>query len=332
MGRPRQLIGTPVTVGGDFLAKQGAIATDLSGIAAATPLGARRLDCLVIDNETLWAQRAVFDRDADHLEAGELVPLLPEDRNAIAAIGRPPDDGDFGPDEYILDGEGVAWLAPWYYVTGSHSIHDHTDTGPLRADYRRSAHLVARVDATGRTVELTFRLNRVLESHRALRDHFLKSPNLAKGINIEGIAGYGRRLYFGFRSPVPDSEALILSVRADALFTPRADMAPRLLRAPLGKGIGIRDLAAMPDGRLLVLAGPRNDGAENFSIALFDPNTERAETLGRLPVYPGEKLEGLLLAGCDIDRTGAGTASVVTLSDHPPNGNPRRFELDVPAR
>ena len=319
------LAGRDVTVVGRFLAKGDKTATDLSGIATATPLGERRLQCLVADNETLWAQRAVLDLDALTLEAGELVRLLPEDRQAIDAVGRPPDDGDFGPDEYILDAEGVAWLAPWYYVAGSHSIHDHADQGVERADYRRSAHLVARTDSTGR-VELSYRLNRVLAQHRAFRQHFLKSPNKARGLNIEGLAASGRRLYFGFRTPVVDDTALILSVRADALFTAGADLAPKVMRVPLGRGTGIRDMATLPDGRFLILAGPATDDYDGFSIALFDRRRNETRTLARLEPYPGEKIEGLLLAGCE-----AGKATILTLSDHPQNGNPRLFTLEIPA-
>lgn len=318
------LTGRDITVVGRFLAKGDATATDISGIASATPFGEPRLQCLVVDNETLWAQRAVLDLDALTLATGDLVRLLPQDREAITAVGRPPDTGDFGPDEYILDAEGVAWLAPWYYVAGSHSIHDHADQGVERTDYRRSAQLVARTDDMGR-VELSYRLNRVLSRHKDFRRHFLKSPNKARGLNIEGLAASGRRLYFGFRTPVIDGHALILSVLAEALFARGADLAPKVMRVPLGKATGIRDMAALPDGRFLILAGPASDDYDGFSIVLFDRRRDTTRTLGVLEPYPGEKVEGLLIAACD-----AGRASVLTLSDHPTNGNPRLFTLDIP--
>lgn len=323
--RAPYLAGRDITVIGRVLAKADRTATDLSGIASATALGQRRLQSLVVDNETLWAQHAVLDLDALTLEAGDLLRLLPEDRDRIDAIGRPPDGGDFGPDEYILDAEGVAWLHPWYYIAGSHSIHDHTDQGVDRSDYRRSAHLVARTDITGQRVELSYRLNRVLAHHKDFRRHFLKSPNKARGLNIEGLAAFGRRLYFGFRAPVIDGRALILSVRAEALFTRGANLVPKVIRVPLGKDTGIRDMAALPDGRLVILAGPESDDDDGFSIALYDRRTDTMRRLGELEPYPGEKIEGLMIAALK-----AGQATVLTLSDHPENGYPRLFTVDIP--
>ena len=134
------LTGRDVAVIGSFWAKPGIVATDISGVASASPLGKRRRKCLVVDNESLSAQFAWLDLDAATLEPGEVAPLLPAERDTIRAIGQAPDNGDPGPDEYILDGEGIAWLAPHYYVAGSHSIHDWvTPEGEKRADYRRSA-------------------------------------------------------------------------------------------------------------------------------------------------------------------------------------------------
>ncbi len=316
---------------GDFRSGESAIATDLSGIASAAPPNRRRRKCLVIDNEGLFAQFATLDLDAATLTAGDLVPLLPADRDTLDAVGEAPDDGDPGPDRYILDGEGVAWLDPHYYVTGSHSIHDWiTQEGKQRADYRRSAHLVARISRDGRRPELSYRLNELLGRKKALAAYFLKSPSRAKGINIEGLAAWRRRLYFGFRSPVIDRKALLLSVRAAALFTPGADLAAKVVRVPLGRGVGIRDLAMLPDGRLLLLSGPASDATAGFAIHLFDRKRETVRRLGRLAPIEGEKVEGLLLAGYAAATNGGATAELLILADHPANGHPRLFSLDIP--
>lgn len=316
---------------GDFRSGETAVATDLSGIASAAPLNRRRRKCLVIDNEGLFAQFATLDLDAATLTAGNLVPLLPADEDALVAVGTAPDDGDPGPDRYILDGEGVAWLGPHYYVTGSHSIHDWiTPEGKKRADYRRSAHLVARISRDGRRPELSFRLNELLRRKKALAAYFLKSPNKARGINIEGLAAWRRRLYFGFRSPVVDGKALLLSVRAAALFTPGADLAPRILRVPLGRGVGIRDLAMLPDGRLLILSGPASDATAGFAIHLFDRKRETVRRLGRLAPIDGDKVEDLLLAGYASTADGGANAELLILADHPANGHPRSFALGIP--
>lgn len=328
---PPFLVTREFAVIGDFRSGEGVVATDLSGIASAAPLGRRRRKCLVVDNEGLFAQFATLDLDAATLEAGALVPLLPADRDALTAIGTAPDAGDPGPDRYILDGEGVAWLGPHYYVTGSHSIHDWvTPAGKKRADYRRSAHLVARVSRDGRKPELSFRLNEVLQQRKAFAPYFLKSPNKSDGLNIEGLAAWRRRLYFGFRTPVIDGHALLLSVRAAALFTPGADLAPKLVRVPLGRGVGIRDLAMLPDGRLLILSGPASDAAEGFGIHLCDRKRGTARRLGTLEPIERDKVEGLLLADYTPRADGSAEAELLVIADHPANGRPRLFSVTIP--
>lgn len=325
------LLPREIAVIGDFRSGESAVATDLSGIASAAPLGRRRRKCLVVDNEGLFAQFAHFDLEAATLEAGAVVPLLPADRDAISAVGTAPDDGDPGPDRYILDGEGVAWLAPYYYVTGSHSIHDwETPAGEKRADYRRSAFLVARVGRNGQRPELTYRLNELLRTRKAFAPYYLKSPDMLDGINIEAIAAGRRRLFFGFRSPVIDGEALVLSVRAAALFTPSADLAAKTIRAPLGKNIGIRDLAVLPDGRLLILAGPRSDGGVGFTLQLFNRRLGKAHRLGRLAPHGTSKPEAMLLASHRPGPEGGAIAEVLVLSDGPRNGSPRLYTLAIP--
>jgi hypothetical protein len=319
-----------VAVRGNFWAKTGVVARDLSGIASATPLGERRRHCLVVDNESLWAQFAELDVEAATLAPLELVLLLPARVEDIRAFGTAPDDGDPGPDEYILDGEGIAWLDPHYYIAGSHSIHDWKDkaTGKKHADYRRSAHLVARVTRDGSQPMLTFRLNELLQA--ILPHAFLRSPNKHDGINIEGLAAWKDRLYFGFRSPVIDDSALVLSVDAAALFSADSDLDGRMIRVPLGDDVGIRDLATLPDGRFLILAGPRPDAYEGFTINLFDTETGKLDLLGTIARHGDEKPEGLLLAALSPAGPTGASATVLVLSDHPPNGNPRLYDLAIP--
>lgn len=319
-----------VAVVGSFRSGEGPVATDISGIASAAVLSRRRRKCLIIDNEGLFAQFAQFDLDALTITAGKLVPLLPENREDIRAVGHPPDDGDPGPDRYILDGEGVAWLAPHYYVTGSHSIHDwDPPEGEKRADYRRSAFLVARVGRDGQRPQLSYRLNEVLQSRKALAPYFLKSPDKQQGINIEAIAAGRRRLFFGLRSPVREGKALILSVRAAALFTPSADLAAKIIRVPLGNNVGIRDLTILPDGRMLILAGPRPDGGEGFTLQLFDRRLDKVYRLGPLAPHGASKPEAMLLASLRAGPDGT-VAEVLLLSDGPANGSPRLYTVTLP--
>ncbi|MBC7610845.1 MAG: DUF3616 domain-containing protein [Polaromonas sp.] len=92
-----------------------------------------------------------------------------------------------------------------------------------------------------------------------------KAPALAgqQGVNIEGMAVQDGRLYFGFRGPVVNGVALVLSVDADALFGGGESKAV-VTRLALGPHRGIRDMIAVKTGFLL-LAGP-DDGASNKSL------------------------------------------------------------------
>jgi hypothetical protein len=325
----RYLKGRKVAVRGDFAGEQ-TPATDMSGMASAATFGRRRRKCLVIDNETLFAQFAELDLEGPTLTVGDRVPLLPDAREAIRAFGAPPDHGDPGPDRYILDGEGATWLEPYFYLTGSHSIHDWKDGDAEHADYRRSAHLVVRLSRNGKQTALSYRLNEELARRKALKPHFLKSPDKQQGINIEGLAAWKRRLYFGFRSPVLDGNALVLSVRADALFSTDGDLEARLIRIPLGEGVGIRDLAVLPDGRFLILAGPTLDAYAGFTINLFDRRQVSVLYLGTIEPCDKHKPEVLFLADYVPGPDGENKASVLVMSDGSKNGRPHLYELPIP--
>lgn len=329
-GGETELEGRKVAVRGDFHGTESGTATDLSGIDSASPLGRRRRNGLVIDNEGIFAQLVAFDLDELELTPRRKVRLLPRRRRDIVAVGAQPAFAGPEVDQYLLDGEGVAWLAPHYYVTGSHSIHDWNDGTGAGSDYRRSAFLIARVGRRGKRSELSYRLNEVLSTHKSLSRHYLKSPDHADGINIEGLAAGQRRLYFGFRSPVAEGKALLLSVYAAALFEPGAELAPRLIRVALGNGAGIRDLAMLPDRRLLILAGPEPDGGSGFTLQLFDRRAGKVTRLGALPAHGGDKPEAMLLASYTADPGGGATAQVLILSDGPENGRPRLYPLNLP--
>jgi hypothetical protein len=329
--RSPYLKGRKVAVKGDFAGEQ-TPATDISGMTSAATPGRRRRKCLVIDNETLFAQFADLDLDGPSVTVGDRVPLLPGTRDAIRAFGTPPDQGDPGPDRYILDGEGATWLDPCFYLTGSHSIHDWRDGDAEHADYRRSAHLVVRLSRNGRKTALSYRLNEELARRRTLRSYFLKSPDQQQGINIEGLTAWKERLYFGLRSPVIGGNALMLSVRADALFSRNDDLQARITRVPLGDGVGIRDLAVLPDGRFLILAGPKLDAYDGYTINLLDRKRISVLYLGTIEPRAKQKPEVLFVADYARGQDGDDRATVLVMSDGATNGRPRLYELTIPHR
>ena len=168
-----------------------------------------------------------------------------------------------------LDAEAAATDGRYLYVTGSHSAkRGDCSSNPA------SRHVVRLTldPATGRGLPTSLshssRLWEIMSTIPVLKDHVgerqcLGSEPGQQGINIEGMAVRGDRLYFGFRGPVIEGEAWVLSVNAAALFGD-ADTTPELNRVALGANRGIRDMVAVKDGFLL-LAGP-DDGKAHRGI------------------------------------------------------------------
>src|SRR5262249_1783756 len=112
-------------------------------------------------------------------------------------------------------------------------------------------------------------LQELIAADSFLKNHIGEIPG-KQGVNIEGIAVRGGDLYFGFRGPlVDDAAAIVMRVAIKAIFgtdtaVPTTDM------LPLGKGQGIRDLAAVTDG-LLVLSGPEARKPGKAEVFLWKP-------------------------------------------------------------
>lgn len=208
-------------------------AENLSGIACRPEAGGG-FDCLVVDDEARFAQRA-------RLAAGHLIGGRP-----VTLIGAtPPGAGEaFGSVDAIgtcrggvvdnfeeFDGEGVAWLprpggGGSFFVVGSHGCARRP---PLRM--RQSTHLLARidVDAAGQLAPtvLTWRLAPSLSAaDRVGRFYNQPLTDEGNGLDIEGIAAIGGDLLFGLRAPLLPAagsggpqHAFILRASAASLFS-----------------------------------------------------------------------------------------------------------------
>lgn len=265
-------------------------AYDVSGIACLPPDGSGARACLVVNDQDTFAQRATLTETG--LQGGDLVPLIDkEHRRAI--LGRKPDDlacsqGKGGFKD--LDGEGVAYAAPYFYVVGSHGCARRARTSV------HSAFILTRVrvDAAGapvgeptEAVEATYRLNAVLASAQPIAGAYGHDLNEADGLNIEGIAILGDRVVVGLRAPSIGGRAFLVAAESAALFAPGHDaveIAAEVIPLALGEGVGIRDLAPLPDGRLLVLSGPTREQADiPFRLQAVEPRTGGAvETLAEV--------------------------------------------------
>ena len=287
---------------------------DLSGIAS--PDGRQ---VLVVSDETVAVQPGVLDRKSGTITAG-------------VAVALPMDAGD-GKSE--ADCEGVAWMPEEkaWYVTGSHGL------GKKKADFQESRCHVFRIPAdpsSGQPMASGITRASLLpwvEREPALQQ-WVRKPLQQNGFNIEGLAAKDGKLWFGLRAPNGDGAAFVVSVAPGALFREGANGA-ELHRLAVGPGGGIRELAALRDG-FVVLTGnasaetskqqPKSEAPGpdvNFALWHWQPGGALVK-LGDLPQPPG-KGEGLLVLEDTEDH-----ADVLVLHDGISGGEPRVHRLTRP--
>ncbi|WP_156384117.1 DUF3616 domain-containing protein [Methylobacterium sp. Leaf456] len=311
------------------------VAEDISGIACID-LGGGKRRCLLINDEGGKAQFATIEDF--RIEPKKRVDLIGEGPNPATLGRQPKEPGCPDPRQRFkeLDGEGVAYAAPYFYVTGSHGCARRAKAFTL------SAMLLARIRVTADgkadvaegaepegAVETTWRLGDALARAETVGAHFLKDLTDENGLNIEGLAVVGDDLYAGLRAPSLDGKAFLVAVSVEALFAkghePYAGT-PRVIPIEVGEGAGIRDLTVLPDGQLLVLTGPAQFQDVPYRLFRFDPKgTATPVALGRLaPLDESEKRgkpEAITLVGGD---------RVLVFFDSLRNGAPRSYT--VPGR
>lgn len=323
-------VDPPYSVTSGLSGRDGKPARDVSGIACMPPQGTRRR-CLVVNDENTGAQFVTIDGHT--VTPGADIDIVGGGPNPNT-FGSPPSKNNCSGGEGKfddLDGEGVAYAAPYFYVVGSHGCSRG------KAKFKLSTFVLARirVDANGDpagpgAVETTYRLGDALGAAEAVSAYYTRdlqtddgdaAPN---GLNIEGVAVMDRRLFAGLRAPSTDGKTFIVEVDVEALFAPgRAPLtaAPQVIPLAVGRGAGIRDLAAMPDGRLLVLTGPAQ-GQADVPYSLFAVGARRdgrLEAIGRLTgAEKGAKAEGIALLG---------EGRVLVMFDSVKDGGPREYKL-----
>jgi hypothetical protein len=310
----------------DFAGKKpGKAAHDVSGMACM-PARDGKQRCLLINDENTAAQFATLSDGA--LTPGESVPLL-GDGPSPATLGAPPalacpEQGKFRD----LDGESVAFSAPYFYVAGSHGCSRHS------GQFRLSAFHLARikVDANGRAEgapELTYRLSDLLRRAGTAGGFFGRDLMSANGMNVEAIAVAGDRLWAGLRAPSLDGKAFLIGASLADLFAAGhrpAQGEPGLVAVPLGGQRGFRDLAALKDGRLLALVGPAQEQDLDYAVMLVDPaRPEATRELGKLRNRNSAKAEALAI----LSETATGLDILIGY-DGPRNGKFEEYRLPPP--
>ena len=308
-------VAQPVVTEGSFAGN-----ADMSGGATLDGKG-----FLLASNETRCAQIAVLTSNPWRLTAGAQIPLIPPQ----------------GEDECDFESVAVDASTQFYYVLGSHGVskkkgHARPEQEALfRLPVDPATKLPAPVQATpSPSVSLRAWLQRVPGI-----GGFVGKPLQQNGLSLEGMACRLGNLFIGCRSPHLNGEIAILEVDAAVLFTqPTAAWPlPTIHWLPLGKGLGVRDLAPVQGG-FLVLAGdsgvvttPKFPVSENysgdkeFSLLLWRPgHPESVTRLGLLPAVKASA-EALIV----VEETEK-MITVMILHDGAYNGSPSLYKLTKP--
>ncbi|QRM35397.1 DUF3616 domain-containing protein [Microvirga sp. VF16] len=341
-----------IVIEGEFKGKEGDPAGDLSGIACRVERNGHT--CLVVNDESPFAQlaklrdrRLTSDRTVDLIEnlGARLADNIPpagtfgSEAKARPVLSTRCPDRPLNKDFDEFDGEGVAYTPTvsggFFYIVGSHAC------GRGNPTRRRSTHLLARfrIDESGalaEPAELTWRLGEaLLKADQVSANYGLLLTEEQKGLDIEGIAALSDDdLVLGLRAPLlGDSDAVILRVRASELFSAAPEQSPsvRVARVSLGGKAGIRDLATLPDGRLLILSGSPQQQPdipqEIFIVTPSDqPVWEVKPALAKItPPRPEAKAEGIAVLG-----VAGRTVSLLVLFENIKKDKPVEYAIELP--
>jgi hypothetical protein len=326
----------------------GNLAADISGIACAPPATDGKAKCLVINDEDKAAQALTLDHD--RLVVGDKVRLI-GDGPAANIVGKAPANPGCSDGQgkfKDLDGEGLAFAHPFFYVVGSHGC-SRGKKKENKGKFHLSSFILARIaaDDIGKPgtdkpdnlarVATTFRLSEILGRPGEIGAQFTKDlqddNGVANGLNIEGIVIDGTTLYVGLRAPSLDKRAFVISTPVEDLFSaavPSEQLKATVVPLELGERVGIRDLALLRPGLLLILSGPAQEQTSiPYALHTVDMAAgNKLTTLGTLqPVVEGDKqgkAEALLVLAADADR-----ARVVVLFDSLPNGGAREYSVPL---
>ncbi|MDG2126304.1 MAG: DUF3616 domain-containing protein, partial [Verrucomicrobiales bacterium] len=230
------------------------------------------------------------------------------------------------------DFEGAAFTDGFFYLTGSHGVTKKKG----KIEKSRSRVYRFKIAASGTAIESVGKstLSNLIANDPVLSPFHRKSLQQS-GINIEGLAAHRGQLYFGFRNPSIAGHGFVLEIAASALFN-SAKPDYTLHKIKLDDGLGIRELAALPDGSFLVLTG--NAGSEankkfpksenhhrgrGYHLFSWTPGAA-CQQVASIPVPPG-KAEALLVLGQTANQS-----EFVVLYDSAPDGSPQRFTLTTP--
>ena len=314
-------------------------AKNISGIACVTPSGEAKRLCLLVSDEKRYARVVTLVDGKIYLGAtSEDGKILHEGKVTLFTEGE-------------TDAEGVAVdkvsdEEHRYYIVGSHGASKKSH------EYQRSRFFLYRfaVDPTtglpnfpfvsggpAPGVSRTNVLERVLAAQPLLADRACRKdvpcrPLQDGGVNIEGLAVRDGHLFVGLRAPSTEGAGVILRISmvevAPFLDEQAPDQLPAatVFRPKLGPSVGIRDMAPIKDGFLLLTGPerPEKDGAESTATVVFWKGSgDDVTPLAALKTVPRDsKPEALLVLGEESDGY-----RILVLSDGPAGGAPTEYMI-----
>lgn len=278
---------------------------DLSGIAR---LSDKRL--LIGADEGLAVQVVELSRQAKTMRVVRTIPLAQSGEE--------------------IDIEAIACEGPWCYVTGSHGLSKKQ--GQRQANRYKIFRLKVDRETGMPTGVEAASLWGVLRADAVLGEHFQK-PLQQKGVNIEGLAVRGGRLFVGFRGPNLGGHAFVMEIGAEDVFADKARPDYTLHKLRLGEGLGIREIVAARSGFLIIAGNSSAEPSEKYTEAEdYDPDREfslfawggkgpEVHRIGTIPDTPGKAEAMTILDESETECT------VLILFDGPKGGRPSVYRL-----
>ena len=267
---------------------------DLSGMASWDGV-----HCLVCSDELRAIQTGIISGTS--ITGGPAITLLQGEGKEVDAEG-----------VTVARGEGC------YYVTGSHGV------GKKNGKLQASRCTVFRVPVNAATGEPGGGVEEGSLMPWVQRNAVLGSSAgqslQTNGFNIEGLTYKNGKLWFGVRGPNVNGDAFVIEAVPSSLFggTPQAS----LHRLKIGPGLGIREIAALKEGFLVVTGAAPSDVGSDGSFALFFWNPGGAARLiGEIP-NPSAKAEGLYILNDAADHV-----DVLVIFDGAAGGGPKAYRV-----
>ncbi len=268
---------------GDFAGPE-----DLSGLASLDGLNG-----VIVSDEPRCAQAIIIDPAKHTITAGARLPLFTVD----------------GVVEADLEAVAADEVNHCYYAIGSHGASKkkgefqddrcHIFRIPAEA---KSGVPMAKGIATGSLLPW-------LATQPTFKGS-LQKPLQQRGFNIEGLACKAGKLYIGVRGPNVNGHTFVIEMAPEPLFNNQLPTS-KIHELPVGAGQGIREIAALPDGFLVLTGNAGSEPSKHFPESLdhaeknpsalwwWRPGTDKSLTkLLVLPKHEG-KAEGILVTKAD---------------------------------